>query len=360
MYTKFSLSGYHFNGPLLAGLLLGLCTLISEGGCSHVPYPDSPQWRNGRFENPPDWPRFPTVREFLRWIATRPRSFPDFAPRVVENDGQRLREERKRPSVTWIGHATLLVQGGGVSVLTDPIFSQRISGIYSRFAAPGVALAKLPPIDAVVISHNHRDHLDEASVKALGPRVHFVVPLGLAAWFRQRGLTVVTELDWWQTTEITTAAGHKAQITLVPAQHWSRRGLTDDRATLWGGYVLALGGVRVYFAGDTGYPAAFKEIGRRFANLDYALLPIGAYEPRWFMCPQHISPEDAARAFHDLGARHLIPMHYATFRLSDEPMDEPPRLLQQALGKDIDHLIELAIGETHWQVGTPPFSDLRP
>lgn len=360
MYTKFSLSGYDFSHPIRCGLLVLLASLIGVGGCTHVSYEQSPQWRNGRFENPPDWPRFPTVREFLRWRVTRPISFPEFQPRVVENDGMQLRQDRLRTSVTWIGHATLLVQGGGVSVLTDPIFSQRISGIFSRFAAPGVAMAKLPPIDVVVISHNHRDHLDEPSVKALGPSVHYVVPLGLAAWFRQRGLTQVTELDWWQTTEIKTALGHTAQVTLVPAQHWSRRGLSDDRQSLWGGYVIALAGSHVYFAGDTGYPAAFKEIGRRFANLDYALLPIGAYEPRWFMCAQHISPEDAARAFSDLGARHLIPMHYATFRLSDEPMDEPPLLLQKALGRDIDHLIELAIGETHWQAVAPPFSDLRP
>ncbi len=356
MYTKSSQVGYHFLRPLLGGL----CLLFLLGGCTRVAYPDSPQWKHGRFENPADWPRFPTIPEFLRWITTRPRRFPEFSPRVIHNDGERLRSERSRLSVTWIGHATLLVQGGGVSVLTDPIFSPRISGFYARFAEPGVALANLPPIDAVVISHNHRDHLDEPSVRALGPQVHYIVPLGLADWFRRRGLTRVTELDWWQTTEVVGAGGHKALITLVPAQHWSRRGLTDDRQSLWGGYVLQLASASVYFAGDTGYPAAFKEIGRRFANIDYALLPIGAYEPRWFMCAQHISPEDAARAFHDLGARYLVPMHYATFRLSDEPMDEPPRLLQQALGRDIEHLVELAIGETHWAPSQIPYSLLTP
>lgn len=314
-------------------------------------YSKSPQWRDGRFENPPEWPRFPSMRDIIKWVSTRKRSSEPFTPRTVANDGALLRSDRDRLSVTWIGHATLLVQSGGIAILTDPLFSDRISGVIPRFSPPGLALTALPTIDVAVISHNHRDHLDEPSVRALGPGVHFVVPLGLAKWFRQRGLVKVTELDWWETTEIT-ARGSKATITLVPAQHWSRRGAFDDRKTLWGGFVLELAGGSVYFAGDTGYPGAFKDIGRRF-SIDYALLPIGAYEPRWFMCAQHISPEDAARAFGDLAARRLIPMHYATFRLSDEPMDEPPLLLQKALGRDIDRLLELAIGETHWQPGDP-------
>ncbi len=311
-------------------------------------YPSSPQWRDGRFANPPEWPRFPSFSDVIKWVSTRNRRNEAFTPRTVANDGALLRQDCNRLSVTWIGHATLLVQSGGVSILTDPLFSERISGVIPRFCPPGVAMAALPEIDIAVISHNHRDHLDEPSVRALGPRVHYVVPLGLAPWFRKRGLLKVTELDWWETVEIKTAQG-KAMISLVPAQHWSRRGAFDDRKTLWGGFVLELTGGRVYFAGDTGYPGAFKDIGRRFATLDYALLPIGAYEPRWFMCAQHLSPEDAARAFADLGARTIIPMHYATFRLSDEPMDEPPRLLQKALGRDIDRLIELAIGQTYWQ-----------
>src|SRR5262249_12921532 len=166
----------------------------------------------------------------------------------------------------------------------------------------------------------------------------------LGAWFRARGLERVVELEWWQETELPRGG----KVTLVPAQHWSQRGLTDLNETLWGGYVIDAGGARWYFAGDTGYPAAFAEIGRRLPGIDFALLPIGAYEPRWFMGPQHLSPEDAARAFRDLGARRLVPMHWATFRLTDEPLDEPPRLLRAAMAGELDKIIPLAIGETHW------------
>jgi L-ascorbate metabolism protein UlaG (beta-lactamase superfamily) len=343
-------------------LLLVAAVAVGLFGCGpRMSYPKSPQWRNGRFANPPEWPRFPTVREFFRWQAGRPQSFEEFTPRLVPNDGARLRQDRENLSITWIGHATLLVQGAGVSVLTDPVFVKRI-GIFTRFAPPGVAQKDLPPIDFVVISHNHRDHLDEESVRALGPQVQYIVPLGLARWFRERGLARVVELDWWDGLDVTTDAGRTARITMVPAQHWSRRGLLDERESLWGGYVIELPtaervdqaglahrGSRIYFAGDTGYPAAFAEIGRRFPDIDYALLPIGAYAPRWFMGPQHISPAEAARAFFEVGARTLIPMHYATFRLADEPMDDPPRLLRQAMGTEAVRIEELALGETHWQ-----------
>ena len=317
----------------------------------------SPQRRDGRFENPADWPKRFGFGAVLKWQLSpgRPGVPKDFSPPFVENDGKALRENVGGTSVTWIGHATALIQGGGVSILTDPIFSERISGFMRRYAPPGVLGPLLPPIDVVVISHNHRDHLDEDSVLALGPSVTYVVPLGLGAWFKKRKLTRVIELDWWETTEVIGARGGRTQITLVPAQHWSRRGLVDENQSLWGGYVIAAGGKHFYFAGDTGYPAAFKEIGKRFPDLDYALIPIGAYEPRWFMCSQHISPEQAAIVFHEVGAKKLIPIHWGTFHLSDEPMDEPPRLLQKALGKDADKIMPMAIGESYFEpaVETP-------
>ena len=198
-----------------------------------------------------------------------------------------------------------------------------------------------------LVSHNHRDHLDEWSVKSLGSETQYIVPLGLAGWFRKRGLVRVQELDWWQDHTLR-ARGGTVRVTLVPAQHWSGRGLGDHNQSLWGGFVIESPTTRFYFSGDTGYPAAFAEIGKRFPDIDYALLPIGAYAPRWFMSPQHIDPAQAVIAFGELGARKFVPMHWGTFQLSDEPMNEPPRLLREAMATETSRIIELAIGETHW------------
>jgi L-ascorbate metabolism protein UlaG (beta-lactamase superfamily) len=248
------------------------------------------------------------------------------------------------PSVTWIGHATLLVQAASVAVLTDPVFSSRVGGLVKRLAPPGLRPHQLPPLDLVVISHNHRDHLDEPSVRAIGPQVQFAVPLGLGSWFTRRGFQRTIELDWWQRH----AFAPGATVTMVPSQHWSQRTFGDLNQSLWGGYVIEAGTTRFYFAGDTGYPGAFAEIGRRLPGIDFALLPIGAYEPRWFMHAQHMGPDEAARAFAELGARWLVPMHFATFRLTDEPLDEPPRRLREVMGTAANRVLELAIGQTHF------------
>ena len=310
-------------------------------------YQHSKQWRGERFVNPEHWPARPGVREVLRWqLSGRPPRDNSFVPPMLANDGTRLRENSKLPSVTWIGHATLLVQIDGLSILTDPMFAPRMFTI-KRLAPPGVALSDLPPIDAVVVSHNHRDHLDEWSVKSLGSETQYIVPLGLAGWFKKRGLVRVHELDWWQDHTLR-ARGGTVRVTLVPAQHWSGRGLRDHNQSLWGGFVIESPTTRFYFSGDTGYPAAFAEIGKRFPDIDYALLPIGAYAPRWFMSPQHIDPAQAVIAFGELGARKFVPMHWGTFQLSDEPMNEPPRMLREAMATETSRIIELAIGETHW------------
>jgi L-ascorbate metabolism protein UlaG (beta-lactamase superfamily) len=316
----------------------------------------SPQWHGDHFENPPSWPKRAGLGAVLRWRLTpglrgRPR---DYHPPTVTNDGSALRDNHGGVSITWIGHATTLIQGGGMSILTDPIFSERISGFFRRMAPAGVRGWDLPRIDVVVISHNHRDHLDEDSVRALGPRTTYVVPLGLGLWFKKRGLTRVIELDWWETTEIVGPRGGHVVLTMVPAQHWSARLIADQDKSLWGGYVIDAGGRRFYFAGDTGYPAAFRQIGERFPDLDYALLPIGAYAPRWFMRPQHMSPEDAALAFRELHARTLVPIHWGTFHLSDEPMAEPPVRLRAAMGDEADRILQLAIGETWFEPPPEP------
>jgi N-acyl-phosphatidylethanolamine-hydrolysing phospholipase D len=263
-----------------------------------------------------------------------------------------------QPAVTWIGHATVLVQLGGINVLTDPVFSERASPVSfvgpKRAQAPGLSLAELPRIDAVVISHNHYDHCDSASLQALnaqpgGPPL-FLVPLGLKALLADLGITNAVELDWWQQH---TLGG--VDIVLTPVQHWSARGLTDRLKTLWGGYALFARDFQVFFAGDTGYSRDFADIRERFAarqgerGFDLALLPVGAYEPRWFMTEQHVNPEEAVRIHRDLRARRSLGIHWGTFELTDEPLDEPPRALaraRQAAGVAEDEFGVAAIGQT--------------
>lgn len=324
-----------------------LVIAVLATGCAPAPrYVRSPEWRNGHFHNP-SGTSYPGFKQTLRWRLEPGQHEKPFTAPFVRNDGEALRENRDSSSVTWIGHATTLLQAGGITILTDPVFSENI-GLFHRLAPPGVALADLPPIDFVVISHNHRDHLDAASVRALGRDMQYVVPLGLKSWFHARGIDRVTELDWWQSTVVTTRSGLRAKVTMVPAQHWSQREAYDRNRTLWGGYIIDAGPTRFYFAGDTGYPAAFAEIGRRFPHIDFALLPIGAYAPRWFMHGQHMSPEDAARAFVELGAHTLVPIHWGTFHLTEEPMSEPPARLYRALGRLANQILFLPIGGSYF------------
>ena len=227
------------------------------------------------------------------------------------------------PSITWVGHATWIVRLDGTTIFTDPIWSDKIGPGIARNVAPGVALEAITP-DVVVISHNHRDHLDAPTIERIGPKPIYLVPAGLGHFFRKRGCRNVVEMKWWDETQ----AG-SATISFVPSQHWSQRGPMDCNDSLWGGFVMKGKKRSVYFAGDTAYFAGFSEIGRRFPNLDAALLPIGAYDPEWFMRKQHMNPEDALQAFLDLEARRLCAMHWGTFKLTDEPLDEPPKLLEQ-------------------------------
>lgn len=243
------------------------------------------------------------------------------------------------PTVTWIGHATALVQANGLNVLTDPIFSDRASPVQfvgpKRAQPPGVAMADLPSIDVVLISHNHYDHLDSASVvqlderaKSAGKTTLFLVPLGLKTWFKDLGITSVVELDWWQHHTI-----KGVDFNLTPVQHWSARGMGDRSATLWGGWAVLGADFHWYYAGDTGYSRDFVDTRNKYAPLqtpelgggfDLALIPIGAYEPRWFMARQHVNPMESVRIHQDVGAKHSVGVHWGTFALTDEPLDQPP------------------------------------
>jgi len=255
--------------------------------------------------------------------------------------------------VTWVGHSTFLLQYQGINVLTDPIFSERASPV--SFAGPSrltelpLSLDELPPIDAVVISHDHYDHLDEASILALGPDVHYYVPLKLKSWFVELGIaeSQVTELDWWQSASL---ASGDLSVYATPSQHWSGRSLWDRFETLWASYVIDIGDWRVWFGGDTGYnEVQFKEIGERFAPVDLALNPVGAYLPRWFMEMPHVDPYQATLIHRDIGAKQSVTMHWGAFQLAAEgiqrTLDDIAAAREQA-GLSEQEFQIMAVGET--------------
>ena len=240
------------------------------------------------------------------------------------NDGSLLKEN-KDYTATWIGHSTVLIQMEGKNILTDPVWSNRVGPFKwagsTRVTEPGLSIEKLPLIDFVLISHNHYDHLDESSIEKIvdkNPNVKFFVPLRVRDWFEERGIRNVEELDWW---EGTTFNGLK--IICTPAQHWSSRSPWDRCLTLWGGFWIKTATGSVWFAGDTGWGPHFAEVRSHLGAPALALLPIGAYEPRWFMAPVHMNPDEAVRAHLAVGARQSLAMHHGTFRLTDEGIDAP-------------------------------------
>jgi N-acyl-phosphatidylethanolamine-hydrolysing phospholipase D len=286
--------------------------------------------------------------ELLRWQWERARAglpkppekpTPVVAPDlkfVSANNGK-----TQEPAITWIGHATMLVQMGGLNILLDPVFSERASPVQfagpKRHQSPGIALKDLPRIDLVLLSHNHYDHLDTASVKALnqqpGGAPLFIVPLGVKKWFAAEGISNVQQMDWWDKQTVKTAAG-EVEVHFTPVQHWSARSLGDRRATLWGGFALFASDFHLYFSGDSGYSQDFTDTQKYFAarqtaalggGFDMALIAVGAYEPRWFMKEQHVNPEEAVQIHLDLKAKRSIGVHWGTFDLTDESLDQPPK-----------------------------------
>ncbi len=302
----------------------------------------------GRFRNP--WPPHPDAESrpggFLSWMWDRfgadlpPNPATDEIPRGTP-DPARPRAGPREIRLTLVGHATFLLQVGGLNLLTDPIWTRR-AGPYSalggpRLTGPGMALEALPPLDGVILSHGHYDHLDARTVRMIvdrfGGSLPWYTPLGYAAWLRRRGVREVVELDWWQETRRDGPVG-PVRLVCLPARHWTRRALAANRA-LWASWAVLEPGPDasdapraprgVYFGGDSAYGPSFQEIGERLGPFRAVLLPIGAYAPRWFMAPSHMDPEEAVRAYRDLGGRGaFVGMHWGTFRLSDEHPLEPP------------------------------------
>jgi len=294
------------------------------------------RWRRGVPKTPREGWRFPSMQPDVDW----------------------LRANRTETSLTWIGHATFLYQHAGLNVLTDPHLTTRASPLGftgpRRWMPPALGFHTLPRIDLVVLSHNHYDHLDTQTVQHLhrqaGGAPKFLVPLGLKAWFTGKGITDVLALDWWEVTDF-----HGLSVTFTPAQHWSARSLWDRNRSLWGGWRVDHPDFSFFFAGDTGYSKDFVDIRTRLGPVDLAALPIGAYDPRWFMAASHVNPEEAVQIHLDLAARRSVAMHWGTFVLTDEPLDEPPHRLRRALhaqGLSEEDFVVFQHGETR-RIGTP-------
>jgi L-ascorbate metabolism protein UlaG (beta-lactamase superfamily) len=303
-----------------------------------------------RFFNPPGGPRVRSVADLPTWWWRRLRGQkraawpkrvpPPLTPALPESipAGQ--------VAVTWIGHSTFLLQLPGLSVLTDPMFASHAGpfGLLGpkRSRPPALALGQLPPIDAVLLSHNHYDHLDLSSLRRIARerRPRIITTLGNKAWLETRGVGNVVELDWWQGYDMP-----DVEVTCTPAQHFSSRTLWDRNRTLWGGFGLKTSAGSIYFAGDSGWFGCFEDIGTRLGPFDLALIPIGAYEPRWFMAPVHMNPEEAVRAHLAVRSRRSLGMHFGTFQLTDEAIDAP--------------LVALAEARTQHGVASTDFSTLE-
>lgn len=305
----------------LAGVAAGLLFTLTLTSCSY-----------GETFNNSDTSSAPkTLGDVIKWQMTNDPA-PERLAIEVSNEWQSLTPESTEYAV-WIGHATYLINTGDVTVLTDPIFSERASPVSwagpERLIPPAVSLEQLPPIDAVLISHNHYDHLDLPSLKVLqknNPKMVILVPQGDKQLLDSEGLNYVSELRWWQNIKL-----KQTELTFTPVQHWSGRWITGRNTSLWGGWFLKSPRMSVYHAGDTGYSNDFVVTQARMGTPDFAFIPIGAYKPRWFMKNQHVNPAEAVQVALDLQVSRSFGMHWGTFILTDEAIEEPRSMLAQAL-----------------------------
>ncbi len=272
-----------------------------------------------------------TLGDVIEWRITKDPT-PDRVAINVSDEWQSLTPQSTDYAI-WIGHATYLLNTGDVTVLTDPIFSKRASPVGwagpERLIPPALSIAQLPSIDAVIISHNHYDHLDLPSLKtlqAINPNMLILVPQGDKALLDSQGLVNVSQFRWWQTTKV-----NQTEFTFTPVQHWSGRWVTGRNTSLWGGWFLKSPNLSLYHAGDTGYSKDFITTQERMGTPDFAFIPIGAYKPRWFMKNQHVDPAEAVQIALDLQVKRSFGMHWGTFILTDESVNEPRLMLAKAL-----------------------------
>ncbi|PIC80614.1 MBL fold metallo-hydrolase [Sporosarcina sp. P18a] len=288
-----------------------------------------------------------TLREMIRWQKERNKKKKDL--RIVieqapDREIEKLAINRSKASITWIGHSTCLIQINGLNIITDPVWAKRM-GFQKRLTEPGVALVELPEIDVVIISHGHYDHLDFGTIRHLKGHPKYFVPVGLRSKFQIRGYKKVFEAEWFESFVF-----ENTKFTFVPAQHWTKRTMTDTNTSHWGGWIIESAEQSIYFVGDTGYFRGFQEIAKKF-TIDTVLMPIGAYEPEWFMKESHLTPEDAVKGFLELAGKTFIPIHYGTYHLADDTGPEAVERLDaewRRLQLDENRLKKLLIGETLW------------
>ena len=273
-----------------------------------------------------------SFKEFLRWRFTRKE--PEAVQIETSDQWEQLGEESKNYAV-WIGHSTYLFNSGGLTILTDPVFSKRASPFSwagpKRLIAPAISLEKLPGIDVITVSHNHYDHLDIVSLSTLyklNPNALFLVAKGDRDLLVKSGIKNVKEFLWWEDLEVKDTI-----FTFTPVQHWSARGLNDRNKSLWGGWFIQSSEYSVYHAGDTGYSEDFKATRSKLGSPDFAMIPIGGYDPRWFMSYHHVKPSESIQIALDLGVTRSVGMHWGTFILTDEDILEPAQLINQELKK---------------------------
>ena len=318
----------------------GAQAAAEDGASFYYRGPRSDHFDGQRFFNPGGGAEPRSLGDVLRWrLAGGRETWPDSYPSPFAG-ARPARDAGTAIRATLVGHATVLLQVGGMNILTDPVWSDRASPSQlvgpRRVNPPGIAFDDLPPIDAVLLSHNHYDHMDLATIDRLWrrDRPRIVTPLGNDAIVRSYAPDIaVTVLDWGDAARLKGRSGRHVTVTAEPVHHWSARGLADRNHALWAGFVIAGGGAKVFFAGDTGFGGGrpFRQVAARHGAMDLALLPIGAYEPRWFMEGQHMNPDDAAQAFGLLRARQALGLHWGTFQLTDEGVDRPARDLATAL-----------------------------